>query len=368
MIINFPTLKGLTIPEGNVEKIADESGAILWSKTRLLKLAVPTIRLEIVADELPKLNAPTIRLETVLSKLATPIIKLDVEEDDPVIPDEPDKPIKLATPVITLYVEPVIPDEPDVPVVEKLAAPVIRLETVSEELPKEVPTLVAESDWYSGSTDKSSITVIYLVDSYTPTGSETESWSAAVDGDGNITDSIKCYVEGTKLTIAGNGSGKIYANSSSYGAFRDFDEVTAINGISLLDTANVTSMVFMFEGCSSLTNLDLSSFNTTNVTNMAYMFWQCGYLTSLDLSSFNTANVTNMSDMFHYCSKLKTIYVSSLWSTAAVTSSRDMFAVCSSLVGGNGTTYNGSYVTKTYAVIDGKDGQPGYLTDIADAS
>ena len=34
----------------------------------------------------------------------------------------------------------------------------------------------------------------------------------------------------------------------------------------------------MFDGCSSLQSIDLSSFNTTNVKNMSSMFFQCSSL------------------------------------------------------------------------------------------
>ena len=44
-----------------------------------------------------------------------------------------------------------------------------------------------------------------------------------------------------------------------------------------------------------------------------------------------------------------------------------MFSGCTSLVGGNDTHYDDSNPKdKTYAIIDGTNGQPGYLTDIAD--
>ena len=61
----------------------------------------------------------------------------------------------------------------------------------------------------------------------------------------------------------------------------------------------------MFDGCSSLKSIDLSSFNTTNVKDMSSMFWKCSSLKSLDLSSFNTTNVNNMLGMFYGCSSLK---------------------------------------------------------------
>ena len=134
--------------------------------------------------------------------------------------------------------------------------------------------------------------------------------------------------------------------------------------VSKFDTSKVTSMSFMFYGCSSLTNLDVSKFDTSNVTNMRWMFAYCRSLTNLDVSNFDTSKVTNMSDMFNGCSKLKTIYVSNNFNTSKVSDSRYMFSDCTSLVGGAGTTYNSSYIDKTYARIDSSS-TPGYFTSKA---
>ena len=84
--------------------------------------------------------------------------------------------------------------------------------------------------------------------------------------------------------------------------------------------------------------------------------------TSIDLSSFDTSNVTNMSEMFYSNPNLKTIYASDMFNTNAVTSSTNMFYNTTRLVGGAGTTYNSSYVDKTYARIDGGTSSPGYFT------
>ena len=67
---------------------------------------------------------------------------------------------------------------------------------------------------------------------------------------------------------------------------------------------------YMFNGCSSLTSLNLSNFNTNNVNNMSYMFGECSSLTSLNLSNFNTNNVNNMSGMFGGCSSLTSLNLS----------------------------------------------------------
>ena len=66
-------------------------------------------------------------------------------------------------------------------------------------------------------------------------------------------------------------------------------------------------MYSMFDGCSKLTSLDLSSFDTSNVTGMRGMFNGCIGLTSLDLSGWNMSKVTDMSFMFRGCTSLTSI-------------------------------------------------------------
>ena len=101
--------------------------------------------------------------------------------------------------------------------------------------------------------------------------------------------------------------------------------------------------------------------NNKPVTSMSYMF-AGSKATILDLSSFDTSKVTDMERMFYLNSNLKTIYASDNFNTNAVTSSAGMFDNSTNLVGGAGTTYNRSYVDKTYARIDGGTSSPGYFT------
>ena len=68
-------------------------------------------------------------------------------------------------------------------------------------------------------------------------------------------------------------------------------------------------MKAMFQECSSLTNLDLSSFNTSNVTNISNMFNNNSNLTNIDLSSFDFSRVTTSSDMFYNVPTNSLIYV-----------------------------------------------------------
>ena len=118
--------------------------------------------------------------------------------------------------------------------------------------------------------------------------------------------------------------------TSCYRWFQNCNDLTTIEGIEYLNTQNVTNMGFMFNGCSALRTLDLSSFDTKNVTNMEYMFKGCSALNTLNLSSFDTKNVTNMEYMFKGCSALNTLNLSS-FDTQNMTNIQSMFKGCSAL-------------------------------------
>ena len=80
------------------------------------------------------------------------------------------------------------------------------------------------------------------------------------------------------------------------------------------DTSKVTSMSYMFasDGIEmSLTNIKgLEYFNTGKVEIMRYMFNNCSQLKKLNLSSFDTSSLTDAKQVFGYCSSLETIMVS----------------------------------------------------------
>ena len=107
--------------------------------------------------------------------------------------------------------------------------------------------------------------------------------------------------------------------------------LTSITGLKYLNTEKVTNMGSMFRYCTSLKNLDLSTFNTKNVTDMSAMFIWCTSLESLDVSSFNTEKVTDMQYMFYNCDALKLIDVSS-FNTKNVTFMNEMFGFSENLV------------------------------------
>ena len=191
-----------------------------------------------------------------------------------------------------------------------------------------VPTMTSGYNWYKSTESASTITSIQMIDSYTPTGNEDETWFADKDNGTVPETQITVYRTGTEIIITGNGTGEIIAGDCN----RMFSY--SINGY-----------------FSNLAFLDISILNTSDTTDMSSMFSGCQNLTSLDLSSFATSNVVYMDLMFENCRNLTTIYVGSGWNTDAVTDDDAMFDGCTSLP-------NYGPVDKTNA----HTGEGGYLT------
>ncbi|ASV80908.1 immunoglobulin-like domain-containing protein [Enterococcus hirae] len=107
-------------------------------------------------------------------------------------------------------------------------------------------------------------------------------------------EAIKKIVLSGKV-VAPENANLLFTGSISKGNLMN---VTEIEGLSQLDTSNVTAMQSMFYGLSSVTSLDVSGFDTSNVTTMDNMFYNISSVTSLDVSGFDTSNVTTMKNMF----------------------------------------------------------------------
>ena len=118
--------------------------------------------------------------------------------------------------------------------------------------------------------------------------------------------------------------------TSLAGLFQRMKALKTIEGLENLDTSNVTNMYGMFWECSSLTDLNISSFDTSKVTNMSEMFSGCVSLTQLNVDNFDTSAVTDMLDMFFKCSSLSELNLSN-FNTSKVTSMGGMFDWCTSL-------------------------------------
>lgn len=210
------------------------------------------------------------------------------------------------------------------------------------------PILKPNSSWFTPTSEtitRSIITMINIVDTYTVPETVASSWDASVAQNG----SIMCYVDGTVLTIAGNGSGKIATNEDSSWMFSDinktdcFELVTAINGLDILDTSNAITMKGMFYNCRGLTDIDVSSFDTSNVTDMSYLFAApvtdsvSNYsdlpmnLSTIEFGdNFVTSNVTDISYILYYNTSLTELDIDD-WDVSNVTSMCSSFFNCCNL-------------------------------------
>ena len=162
------------------------------------------------------------------------------------------------------------------------------------------------------------------------------------------------YKESITSVVFDNSFAGCTSLTSTSSWFSQCTNLTSITGISNLKTDNVTSMRFMFNGCSSLTSLDLSNFNTSNVTDMGWMFKDCSSLTSinLDINKFDTQNVTDMGLMFEGCSSLIAINVSH-FNTEKVTNMGQMFRNCSSLTSLDVSNFKTDIVESMHSMFNG---------------
>ncbi len=135
----------------------------------------------------------------------------------------------------------------------------------------------------------------------------------------------------------------INANEDSHSMFNDYPAGYFLNLETIdnefmerLNTSDVTKMQFMFDGCTALKSLNLSSFDTSNVKSFQDMFKNCASLTSITFGTdFNTDSASNLYGMFEGCSALTnldtTVLTKASNPTAVTASIENLFKGCSSL-------------------------------------
>ena len=166
----------------------------------------------------------------------------------------------------------------------------------------------------------------------------------------NVAEIRKALENVTIKEIVFDNSFNTYAPTSLNSFFKNLKSLETITDLEYLNTANVTDMSSMFDGCGKLTKLDISKFNTANVKNMRSMFEDCGKLTELDLSNFNTENVTDMSHMFSKCTVLASLNLSK-FNTTNVTNMSHMFSECTVLASLDFSKFNTENVTEMISMF-----------------
>ena len=113
-----------------------------------------------------------------------------------------------------------------------------------------------------------------------------------------------------------------------------------MNLTSSFDVSKVTNFSYFFNDCSSLTDLNITTWQTAEATTFNSMFRGCSDLPYIAPSSdanranaefvLNTTKVTDMQYMFNGCSSLVKLHPTN-WDTSAVKEMDYMFNNCSSL-------------------------------------
>ena len=236
----------------------------------------------------------------------------------------------------------------------------------------------SQTDFHSDFYKQNIVSITFLNNNNVPEN-VVESWNVSENKEKGT---VKAWVvpnssDSSKYDLYIGAKGKVIANENSGYVFYDFRGVKEINFDNNYDTSNATNMTNLFRNCTSLTEIDLSSFDTSNVTDMSdlftmwknqnldnnlqkiifgsnfntskvttmrSMFTNCNKLIELDLSGFDTSNVTDMFQMFIGCSSLTDLNVSN-FNTSKVTNMQGMFSECINLTELNLSNFDTSNVT-----------------------
>ena len=177
------------------------------------------------------------------------------------------------------------------------------------------------SDYY-----KENIVGATFLDNNNVPDNATESWNVSDDKE---TGGVMAWVvpnnnDNTKYDLYIGANGGVIANKNSSYLFYQFTNIENIDFKNNFYTNNVTDMSFMFNLCTNLNNVDVSTFDTSNVSNMNWMFGDTNLYT-LDVSNFNTENLTYMYGTFANLYSLTELDISN-FDTNNVTTMKNLFA------------------------------------------
>lgn len=87
----------------------------------------------------------------------------------------------------------------------------------------------------------------------------------------------------------------------SYLSYKDCMLENLDNDLRQIDSSNLTSLDYLFDGCTKLKSVDLTNWVKPNITSMERMFDDCSSLESINITGWDCSNVTNTSSMFRSC-------------------------------------------------------------------
>ena len=108
-------------------------------------------------------------------------------------------------------------------------------------------------------------------------------------------------------------------------------EITGILQIKIIFNVLLTSLDFLFEGCTDLIKVNLSKINSSLITSMIYTFTDCSNLETVDMTSFNSSRVQKMEFLFGGCTNLENIKGFENLDTSSLEKTAGMFIGCENL-------------------------------------
>ena len=120
-----------------------------------------------------------------------------------------------------------------------------------------------------------------------------------------------------------------------YNTFKDcwnLPNLVINNIVKKMNVSECTSLIYSFDRCKQLTEIDFPGWDISNVTSMYDTFANCSNLKRINVLNWNVSNVTNMYSVFIYCDKLKSIDLSTwVLNNTSLTGIIYMFYDCENL-------------------------------------
>ena len=92
----------------------------------------------------------------------------------------------------------------------------------------------------------------------------------------------------------------IYLNDNKEETKRNYlNENENVEKLKIIIDYQIKSLKKLFEDCKCIEYICFKKFYRNNITNMGYMFYGCSSLKELNLSNFNTNHVIDMESMFN---------------------------------------------------------------------
>ena len=109
-------------------------------------------------------------------------------------------------------------------------------------------------------------------------------------------------------------------------------ETTGTIQIKIIFNEALTTLDYLFIGCSDLIKVDLSNLNSPSITSMIYTFTDCTSLVTVDFTSFVSSKVEKMEFLFGGCVNLVNIKGFEKLDTSSLTKTAGMFIECRNLI------------------------------------